>query len=110
MIENIKAIADYLFPDNNGWCGDKLAMPIYSINGIDFDFCKFNPYESWNDCGMVLEDLVNKNKTLGVELINQGDGDYSVDVNSIFNGYVRVDSKDLKHAICEAWLSLKEGV
>ncbi len=109
-IDDIREIAEGVFPDNNGWCGDKLAIPIQGVSGLDFDFCTFNPYESKSDAFLVLDDLVNKNKTLGVELINQGGGDYSVDVNSVFNGYVRADEQDLKHAICEAWLSLHTNI
>ena len=108
MIENIRKIAEGL--------GLKIVrehdrgMEVYYHLGRGGHVKNFNPYESNADAFLVLEDLVNKDKTLGVEFINQGGDDYSVDVNSIFNGYVRADNKDLKHAICSAWLSLKGDV
>ena len=102
MQEDIKKIAESVFPDNNGWCGDKLAIPIQGISGLDFDFVTFNPYTNSADAFMVLEALIKKESYIG---FNEDNGIYSS--CDLFASYKELTCDgELKTNICTAYLSL----
>ena len=108
----ILQIANGVYPDNNGWCGYKLAVPIQGISGLDFDFVTFNPYISDADAFKVLEALIALLiKTPTEYLINLSNA--RLQIND--DGYLIVIHPDSdktmfglsnREAICEAYLSL----
>ena len=106
-IENIKKIAEglglSLVEHPNRFTG----VPIlYLSQAHYFRDTPFNPYESEADAFKVLEALVKSqpNIELGQPLRRTEEGDREYHLQD-YNGEV-VFNKDLKHAICSAYLSL----
>jgi len=71
----------------------------------------FDPLNNWNDCGLVLEALVNKHLLIvGLQSSNNyfsvfdAVGDYELSNGSDQDFYS--EDKDLKEAICKAYLVL----
>ena len=111
MKENIKKIAESM--------GIKPQPKVDvkgGLNDISWHFTEtldFNPYTSDADCFQVLEALVKKDNKFHVQVWSDGDSDsYSV-VNVLGEcpviyptTYLSEFEKDLKHAICQAYLEL----
>jgi hypothetical protein len=101
--EDIKFIAECLFPNS------KKAFIDYPDEEKFEAFCdgiaarNFNPYESWNDCGLVLKDMVME---CDIE-ITQSSKRFYITNNSYANSDGEGDT--LMDAICQAYISLKRG-
>jgi len=97
--EQIKFIAKGLFQEEG-------AVTIFKSKGVSERVhvyrSPFNPFENWNDCGLVLEALVRESGN-GIDI-----------VSGIYGSYWNIEMPDgeqfcaePKHAICQAYLNLK---
>jgi hypothetical protein len=102
--EDIKFIAECLFPKSKKAfidCPDEEKFEAF-CDGIAAR--NFNPYESWADCGLVLEDMIKECEKRGIEIqimnnqLRMFDGDCQ-----LFTG----DAS--REGICSARLTLLEG-
>ena len=89
---------------------ERLNLTIRHINDNDMVFIpsedgignrRFNPYESWNDCGMVLEALARS-----AHVVCIGSGKLIIITSPLTKQEIYPFTKD---GICEAFLSM-EGV
>ena len=101
MEKNIKRIAEGLGIYCVGFGGQECA----NFGGRLYDLRKFNPYESWADCGLVLEALVKKQK---IQIIPwfEGDNNDFVDFTIENDAAELGEAEDLKELVCTAYLSL----
>jgi len=69
---------------------------------------KFNPYENWNDCGMVLEALYSECFKKGIQLdfIESDSYKYAISLTDD-NGIRCFWSNNFREVVCNAFLSME---
>ena len=103
-MNNAREIAERLFPFAEVW-ETKCEQIAVRSGGVSTFI--FNPYENWNDCGMVLEAL---NNTPDIDLMIFTDEVQGRRILNLMTGTTNSNSfcaDDLKTAICEAFLSME---